>query len=425
MADLGGWITFLIIFVLVIVLVLLWWFGKAAEDVIIPAEEPPMIVPNPIAIPILNSSSWVNTVGPSIPLLPELALKSTPTFIPLYQARMPEDVPLWVPETADPAETADPPPTGVPEIIHPLAAVSSIERYPSMVSPNHTVMEMSLDTSRRMISVGSFAGSPAPHSHTTSPTVSWVRGSVRTVYGIATNTFMNAVHFPPPPRVPNPTFSVEELPDTEEIMAEQPVITAPAVNDSINDNETDNTASIPNNGMAVHQTPSATVPDTIHRLVVEERSIQPPLMIPDQPKISHPVPVTSADLRSIPRGKIVHSTIPRIPSLPEQRCRKILEEYYRRSFDSIWHPDIVNHTDYLLELDCFNGDLKIALEYNGIQHYQWPNYTGQSQAAFMAQTKRDELKRQRCRELGIYLIVVPYTVTYDQLKSYIIARLPE
>jgi len=63
-----------------------------------------------------------------------------------------------------------------------------------------------------------------------------------------------------------------------------------------------------------------------------------------------------------------------------------------------------------LELDCYNPDIKVAIEYNGEQHYKWPNFTNQSQFEFENQVRRDEYKRQTCDENNVYLITIPYYV---------------
>src|SRR5690606_26419238 len=99
------------------------------------------------------------------------------------------------------------------------------------------------------------------------------------------------------------------------------------------------------------------------------------------------------------QAKIYQPPTPRIRSRHESRCNEIMEEYYGRPFASIWHPQIINpHTNYLLELDCYNEELQLAVEYNGIQHYQWPNYTNVSKYEFDLQVGRDAYKRKRCAE---------------------------
>jgi hypothetical protein len=69
--------------------------------------------------------------------------------------------------------------------------------------------------------------------------------------------------------------------------------------------------------------------------------------------------------------------------------------------------------------------LGIAFEYNGIHHYKWPNYTGQTYEEFIAQVRRAEYKIDQCDRMGVYLITIPYTVPKSRLRDYIDYRAPE
>jgi hypothetical protein len=78
----------------------------------------------------------------------------------------------------------------------------------------------------------------------------------------------------------------------------------------------------------------------------------------------------------------------------------------------------VTGSQFNLELDCFNESLKLAVEYNGAQHYQFIPFFHKNQEAFYNQKYRDELKRMRCREMGITLIEVPHTED-KRLEAYL------
>lgn len=82
-------------------------------------------------------------------------------------------------------------------------------------------------------------------------------------------------------------------------------------------------------------------------------------------------------------------------------------------------PDfLVNpETGRCLELDCYNKTLGIACEYNGIQHYEYPNIYHTDVQQFKDQMRRDKFKEGVCKKNGILLIVVPYTVR--DLRMYI------
>ena len=103
-----------------------------------------------------------------------------------------------------------------------------------------------------------------------------------------------------------------------------------------------------------------------------------------------------------------------------------MEKIYGVPFESIRPNWLINpETGEKLELDCYNEELKIAVEYNGEQHYNWPNFTNQTHTQFINQVRRDELKMELCDRNGIYLIVVPYTVELDKIPEFIISYLPE
>jgi hypothetical protein len=67
-------------------------------------------------------------------------------------------------------------------------------------------------------------------------------------------------------------------------------------------------------------------------------------------------------------------------------------------------------TGRLLELDAYAPNIKVALEYNGIQHYKFPNPFHNSEKEFQEGVERDNSKRELCKEHGITLIEIPYYI---------------
>jgi hypothetical protein len=106
----------------------------------------------------------------------------------------------------------------------------------------------------------------------------------------------------------------------------------------------------------------------------------------------------------------------------ENECRRVLETFFRRPFSKA-RPNFLNNPvtggHFNLELDCFNEDLKLAVEYNGVQHYKFVPYFHKNHEAFLNQKYRDEIKRRMCKDNNIFLIEVPYTVSVDKISSYI------
>ena len=73
-----------------------------------------------------------------------------------------------------------------------------------------------------------------------------------------------------------------------------------------------------------------------------------------------------------------------------------------------------------LELDLYNDSLKLGIEYNGIQHYEYTKRFHKTYSDFRRQQERDALKKQLCKENEVTLIVVPYNM--DCIPSYLLRR---
>ena len=72
--------------------------------------------------------------------------------------------------------------------------------------------------------------------------------------------------------------------------------------------------------------------------------------------------------------------------------------------------------DFFIE---FNNQ-QYAIEYNGEQHYHYsPFFHGRDIETFKKYQERDARKAQYCKDNNITLIVIPYTLTNDEIKAYI------
>lgn len=77
-----------------------------------------------------------------------------------------------------------------------------------------------------------------------------------------------------------------------------------------------------------------------------------------------------------------------------------------------------NKTGKLLELDGYCAELKLAFEYQGIQHYKENFYS--KTRGFEKQKEADNLKNILVIKKGIILIEVPYTVGFKDMGKFII-----
>jgi len=121
-------------------------------------------------------------------------------------------------------------------------------------------------------------------------------------------------------------------------------------------------------------------------------------------------------------GYIKKSHGPPKESKGETECRRVLQYIFNKPFNKA-RPDFLRNPvtggNFNLELDCFEEQLKLAVEYNGIQHYKMVPYFHKNKEAFLNQKYRDDMKNRMCKQHGITLIEVPYTVKLEDIKGFI------
>lgn len=107
----------------------------------------------------------------------------------------------------------------------------------------------------------------------------------------------------------------------------------------------------------------------------------------------------------------------------ENRCREIFENIFKKPFPTT-RPDFLRRSNgYALELDGYNSQLKLAFEYNGQQHYNFVPKFHKNPDDLKEQKVRDNHKKFMCKQAGVTLITIPYTVKWDNLESYIRSKL--
>ena len=112
----------------------------------------------------------------------------------------------------------------------------------------------------------------------------------------------------------------------------------------------------------------------------------------------------------------------------EVECRRVMQKLFDKPFYKS-RPRFLNNPVTFgtnnLELDCYNEELKLAVEYDGAQHFKFIPHFHKTNEAFMNQRYRDYMKDQMCKENGIVLIRVPYTVKIPDIESFLIGKLKE
>lgn len=109
----------------------------------------------------------------------------------------------------------------------------------------------------------------------------------------------------------------------------------------------------------------------------------------------------------------------------EQMCKSFVEFYFQKPFSKT-RPDFLKNpvTGENLELDLYNDELKLAIEYNGAQHYHYNSFMHKnSRDKFQNQQYRDLIKKDMCNKASITLLVVPYTIPHDKIGSFLFGEL--
>ena len=106
-------------------------------------------------------------------------------------------------------------------------------------------------------------------------------------------------------------------------------------------------------------------------------------------------------------------------SVSEKMTCKVFETYLKYEVQINIRPDFLKNpkTKRNLELDMYDPKTRIAIEYNGAQHYMFIPKFHKSIEDFNKQLERDELKKQLCLDNNIKLISIPYTVDSAKLNK--------
>jgi hypothetical protein len=108
----------------------------------------------------------------------------------------------------------------------------------------------------------------------------------------------------------------------------------------------------------------------------------------------------------------------------EIECKRVMEKIFDLPFIKIRPKWLMNdETGKNLEIDCYNPDLKIGVEYQGSQHDHFSPYFHKTYDNFIKQQQRDALKRKKCFSYGITLIEVPYTLEIKDIEKFLVQEL--
>jgi hypothetical protein len=107
------------------------------------------------------------------------------------------------------------------------------------------------------------------------------------------------------------------------------------------------------------------------------------------------------------------------------RCHvNIGEEIVRATLEEAFPGKTFDRTRSLpwlqgLELDGYNDEMKLAFEYQGIQHYERVPHFQRDEGAFDSQVARDALTEERCVNEEVTLLTVSYQIGFENLRNWV------
>jgi hypothetical protein len=96
-----------------------------------------------------------------------------------------------------------------------------------------------------------------------------------------------------------------------------------------------------------------------------------------------------------------------------------LEHLFEKKFIKIRPNWLKNNDGNNLEIDCFNEELKLCVEYNGIQHYKYIEYFHRTYDNFIKRHEFDKIKKNKCIDKGYIFIDIPYYIIIENIINYI------
>ncbi len=100
----------------------------------------------------------------------------------------------------------------------------------------------------------------------------------------------------------------------------------------------------------------------------------------------------------------------------EEICRWYFEKIFKQKFNKIKLSKLIPYYNGQMHLDGFTivrfleNQIKLAFEFNGIQHDEFPNFFHKTYQDFLEQQRYDNEKKELCEDNRINLIVFPQKI---------------
>lgn len=102
----------------------------------------------------------------------------------------------------------------------------------------------------------------------------------------------------------------------------------------------------------------------------------------------------------------------------EELVRSILETSLMKKFPKARPSWLVNSRGNRMELDGFCEELRLAFEYQGIQHYKESHHF-HKRSSFHQRVADDLVKKQACEKHGVTLLAVHYSIPASDLPAFL------
>jgi len=112
----------------------------------------------------------------------------------------------------------------------------------------------------------------------------------------------------------------------------------------------------------------------------------------------------------------------------EQITRWFFRKIFKRMFSTTPLRQILPnfkgnmHFDGFSKISINKKTINLAFEYNGRQHYEFPNHFDSTYQKFLKRQKRDIKKIEICKQNNIILIIIPHTIKPEFRQQYIVKR---
>ena len=103
----------------------------------------------------------------------------------------------------------------------------------------------------------------------------------------------------------------------------------------------------------------------------------------------------------------------------ERFVKDVLEAISEKKFEKKRPEWLKTDDGKRLELDCYNEELKIAVEYNGDQHYKLCKFNKFDENKLKEIKQFEEVKKIKCQEQDIKLLIIPFWKTHDEIVDII------